>query len=46
MGRLDALERRRFRYQDRATEGHITFDELGTKLRELATERATVEVSL
>jgi hypothetical protein len=32
-GRLDALDSKRSRYQDMAAEGHITFDELGAKLR-------------
>jgi hypothetical protein len=42
-GRLDALDSKRSRYQDMAAEGHITFDELGAKLRGLEAERATVE---
>jgi site-specific DNA recombinase len=46
LGRLDALDRKRSRYQDMAAEGHITFDELGAKLRRLAAERATVEGEL
>ena len=41
LGRLDALERKRSRYQDLVAEGHITFDELGAKLRELETARET-----
>ena len=46
LGRLDALDSKRSRYQDMAAEGHITFDELGTKLRALEAERATVEGEL
>jgi site-specific DNA recombinase len=46
LGRLDALDSKRSRYQDMAAEGHITFDELGAKLRGLEAERATVEDEL
>jgi hypothetical protein len=46
LGRLDALDSKRSRYQDMAAEGHITIDELGAKLQDLAAERATVEGEL
>jgi len=46
LGRLDALDSKRSRYQDMAAEGHITFDELGARLRGLEAERATVEGEL
>ena len=46
LGRLDALDSKRSRYQDMAAEGHITFEELGAKLRGLEDERATVEGEL
>ena len=46
LGRLSALDAKRSRYQDMAAEGHITFDELGAKLRELAAERVTAEREL
>jgi site-specific DNA recombinase len=44
--RLDALDSKRSRYQDMAAEGHITFEELGAKLRGLEDERAIVEEEL
>jgi len=43
LGRIAALDSKRSRYQDMAAEGHITFEELGAKLRELAADRATAE---
>jgi site-specific DNA recombinase len=46
LGRLSVLDRKRSRYQDMAAEGHITFDELGAKLRGLDAERATAEREL
>ena len=46
LGRLDALDSKRSRYQDMAAEGHITFEELGAKLRGLEDERAIVEEEL
>jgi site-specific DNA recombinase len=46
LGRIAALDSKRSRYQDMAAEGHITFDELGAKLRELAADRATAEREL
>ena len=46
LGRIAALDSKRSRYQDMAAEGHITFEELGAKLRELAADRATAEREL
>jgi hypothetical protein len=46
LGRITALDSKRSRYQDMAAEGHITFEELGAKLRELAADRATAEREL
>ena len=46
LGRLAALDTKRSRYQDMAAEGHITFDELGAKLRELDEQRAIAEREL
>jgi len=46
LGRIAALDSKRSRYQEMAAEGHITFDELGAKLRELAADRATAEREL
>jgi hypothetical protein len=46
LGRLAALDAKRSRYQDMAAEAHITFDELGAKLRELGEHRATAEREL
>ena len=46
LGRIAALDAKLSRYQDMAAEGHITFDELGAKLRELEAERATAEGEL
>jgi site-specific DNA recombinase len=46
LGRLGALDAKRSRYQEMAAEGHITFDELGAKLRELGEQRATAEREL
>jgi site-specific DNA recombinase len=44
--KIAALDSKRSRYQDMAAEGHITFEELGVKLRELAADRATAEREL
>ena len=49
LGRLAALGRKRARFQDMAAEGHMTFEELGERLREvdagrLAAERELTEV--
>ena len=41
LARFSALDSKRSRYQDMAEEGHITFDELGAKLRELEGQRTT-----
>jgi len=46
LGRIAALDSKRSRYQDMAAEGHITFEELGAKLRELEADRATAEREL
>ena len=46
LGRIAALDSKRSRYQDMAAEGHITFEELGAKLGELAADRATAEREL
>jgi hypothetical protein len=46
LARLSALDAKRSRYQDMAAESHITFDELGTKLRGLEAERASAEREL
>jgi site-specific DNA recombinase len=46
LGRLAALDAKRSRYQDMAAEGHITFDELGAKLRVFGEHRATAEREL
>ena len=46
LSRITALDSKRSRYQDMAAEGHITFEELGAKLRELAADRATAEREL
>jgi hypothetical protein len=46
LGRLAALDSKRSRYQDMAAEGHITFEELGAKLRGLEEERAVAELEL
>jgi site-specific DNA recombinase len=46
LGRITALDSKRSRYQDMAAEGHITFEELGGKLRELEADRATAEREL
>jgi hypothetical protein len=43
---IAALDSKRSRYQNMAAEGHITFDELGAKLRELAEQRAAAEEEL
>jgi len=45
-GRIAVLDSKRSRYQDMAAEGHINFEELGAKLRELAVDRATAEHEL
>jgi site-specific DNA recombinase len=46
LGRIAVLDSKRSRYQDMAAEGHINFEELGAKLRELAVDRATAEHEL
>jgi site-specific DNA recombinase len=46
LDKIAALDSKRSRYQDMAAEGHITFDELGTKLRELEGQRSTAEEEL
>ena len=46
LSRITALDSKRSRYQDMAAEGHITFEELGAKLRELEADRATAEREL
>jgi site-specific DNA recombinase len=44
--KIAALDTKRSRYQDMAAEGHITFEELGAKLRELEGQRSAAEVEL
>jgi site-specific DNA recombinase len=46
LDKISALDSKRSRYQDMAAEGHITFDELGAKLRELEDQRSTAEEEL
>jgi len=46
LGRSAALDNKRSRYQDMVAEGHITFDELGAKLREPEADRATTKREL
>lgn len=46
LDRLAALDRKRSRFQDMAAEGHITFEELGAKLREMDEARETAEREL
>jgi len=46
LDKIAALDSKRSRYQDMAAEGHITFEELGAKLRELAADRTTAEREL
>ena len=46
LDKIAALDTKRSRYQDMAAEGHITFDELGAKLRELEDQRSTAEEEL
>ena len=46
LDKIAALDGKRSRYQDMAAEGHITFDELGAKLRELEGQRTTAEEEL
>jgi site-specific DNA recombinase len=46
LDKIAALDSKRSRYQDMAAEGHITFDELGAKLRELEGQRTTAEEEL
>ena len=46
LGRLAALDTKRSRFQDMAAEGHITFEELEAKLRELEEQRGTAEREL
>ena len=41
--RLAKLDAKRSRFQDMAAEGHITFEELGAKLRELGEQRTKEE---
>jgi site-specific DNA recombinase len=44
--KIAALDTKRSRYQDMAAEGHITFDELGAKLRELEGQRSVAQEEL
>ena len=44
--RIAALDRKRARLQDMAAEGHLTFEELGAKLRETNEARRTAEREL
>jgi site-specific DNA recombinase len=44
--KIAALDTKRSRYQDMAAEGHITFEELGAKLRELEDQRTTAQEEL
>jgi site-specific DNA recombinase len=46
LDKIAARDSKRSRYQDMAAEGHITFDELGAKLRELEEQRARAEEEL
>jgi hypothetical protein len=46
LDKIAALDGKRSRYQDMAAEGHITFDELGVKLRELEGQRTRAEEEL
>src|SRR5215218_2967739 len=46
LDKIAALDGKRSRYQDMAAEGHITFDELGAKLRELEGQRTRAEEEL
>src|SRR3712207_2161682 len=46
LGRIAALDRKRARFQDMAAEGHLTFEELGAKLRETDEARRTAEREL
>jgi site-specific DNA recombinase len=46
LDKIAALDTKRSRYQDMAAEGHITFEELGAKLRELEGQRAAAEEEL
>jgi site-specific DNA recombinase len=46
LDRLASLDAKRSRLQDMAAEGHLTFQELGAKLRELEEQRATTEEEL
>src|SRR5918997_1502296 len=46
LGRIAALDSKRSRYQDMAAEGHITFEELGAKLRDLDAQRTIAEREL
>jgi site-specific DNA recombinase len=46
LDKIAALDSKRSRYQEMAAEGHITFDELGAKLRELEGQRTTAEEEL
>jgi hypothetical protein len=46
LGRSAALDNKRCRYHVLVAEGHITFDELGAKLRELEADRATTKREL
>jgi hypothetical protein len=44
--RLAALDRKRARFQDMSAEGHMTFEELGQRLREVDAARGTAEREL
>jgi site-specific DNA recombinase len=44
--RIAALDRKRARFQDMAAEGHMTFEELGERLREVDAARAAAERQL
>jgi site-specific DNA recombinase len=46
LDRIAALDRKRARLQDMAAEGHMTFEELGERLREVDAARATAEREL
>ena len=46
LGRLAALDRKRARFQDMAAEGHMTFEELGERLREVDAGREAAEREL
>lgn len=46
LGRSAALDNKRARYHVLVADGHITFDELGAKLRELEADRTTTKREL